>query len=128
MPHSFELESLGSEKGNGSLRPWHTALPSWLEITMTGDMAMDVERARAIHVLLGKHADVVEIKPARPPLMHGHLMKQLVSEHKHKRRAPRAADEEAHAFGTAEPPESQHRGYAPHETQKRRTPRDKPPP
>ena len=46
-------------KGEWVLRTWHTALPSRLEVTMAGDIAMDVERARAIHALLGEHADVV---------------------------------------------------------------------
>ena len=47
-------------KGEWILRTWHTALPSRLEVTMAGDIAMDVERARAIHTLLGEHVDVVE--------------------------------------------------------------------
>ena len=46
-------------KGEWVLRTWHTALPSRIEVTITADIAMDLERARAIHTLLGEHADVV---------------------------------------------------------------------
>ena len=47
-------------KGEWILRTWHAALPSRLRVTVPADLAADVERAKAIHKLLGEHADVVE--------------------------------------------------------------------
>jgi len=45
--------------GEWILRTWYTALPSRLTVTMAEGVGSDVERARAIHTLLGEHADVV---------------------------------------------------------------------
>ncbi len=47
-------------KGEWILRTWYAALPSRLRVTVPGDLAADVERAKAIHKLLGEHAAVVE--------------------------------------------------------------------
>jgi hypothetical protein len=41
------------------LRAWYTALPSRLHIELPGDIASDIERAKAIHALLGEHADAL---------------------------------------------------------------------
>lgn len=46
--------------GEWILRTWFTALPSRLRVTVPEGIATDVERAKAIHALLGQHADVVE--------------------------------------------------------------------
>lgn len=48
------------QKGEWILRTWQTALPSRLRVTVPEGVGADVERARAIHALLGEHADVVE--------------------------------------------------------------------
>jgi len=45
--------------GEWTLRTWFTALPSQLRVTLPEGIAADVERARAIHALLGDHAEVV---------------------------------------------------------------------
>jgi hypothetical protein len=42
------------------LRTWDVALPSRLRVTMPDGIADDVHRARAIHTLLGEHANLVE--------------------------------------------------------------------
>lgn len=47
-------------KGQWILRTWYTALPSRLRVTVPDDVGADVERAKAIHGLLGEHAEVVE--------------------------------------------------------------------
>jgi hypothetical protein len=47
-------------QGDWILRTWHAALPSRLRVTVPDDLAADVERAKAIHALLGQHAEVVE--------------------------------------------------------------------
>jgi hypothetical protein len=47
-------------KGEWILRTWHAALPSRLRVTVPNCLAADVERAKAIHKLLGEHANVVE--------------------------------------------------------------------
>ena len=46
--------------GEWILRTWLTALPSRLRVTVPEGIAADVERAKAIHGLLGEHAEVVE--------------------------------------------------------------------
>jgi hypothetical protein len=46
--------------GEWILATWHAALPSRLRVTMPDGIADDVHRARAIHALLGEHANVVE--------------------------------------------------------------------
>lgn len=46
--------------GERILRTWFTALPSRLRVTLPEGIAADVERAKAIHALLGEHAEVVE--------------------------------------------------------------------
>ncbi len=48
------------KKGEWILRTWHAALPSRLRVTVPACLAADVERAKAIHRLLGEHAAVVE--------------------------------------------------------------------
>jgi hypothetical protein len=45
--------------GEWILRTWLTALPSRLRVTVPEGIAADVERAKAIHGLLGEHAEVV---------------------------------------------------------------------
>lgn len=45
--------------GEWKLRKWLTALPSRLRVKMPENLGEDVARARAIHQLLGEHADVV---------------------------------------------------------------------
>jgi hypothetical protein len=47
-------------KGEWVLRTWHTALPSRLRLTQPENIAADIERAKAIHTLLGENAAVVE--------------------------------------------------------------------
>lgn len=47
-------------KGEWILRTWHSALPSRLSVTVPDDLTADVYQAKAIHKLLGEHADVVE--------------------------------------------------------------------
>jgi hypothetical protein len=46
--------------GEWVLRTWYTALPSRLQVSLPDGIAADVERAKAIHALLGEHADIVE--------------------------------------------------------------------
>lgn len=46
-------------KGEWILRPWFAALPSRIQVSLPADLAGDVERAQAIHKLLGEHADLV---------------------------------------------------------------------
>jgi hypothetical protein len=48
------------QKGEWILLTWYAALPSRLRVTMPDGIADDVHRARAIHALLGEHANVVE--------------------------------------------------------------------
>lgn len=45
--------------GEWKLRKWLTALPSRLRVKLPDNLGEDVARARAIHHLLGEHADVV---------------------------------------------------------------------
>jgi len=47
-------------KGKWILRTWFTALPSRLRVTVPESIATDLEQAKAIHGLLGEHAEVVE--------------------------------------------------------------------
>lgn len=47
------------QRGEWILREWDTALPSRLRIKLPDDVALDIERARAIHALLGEHADAI---------------------------------------------------------------------
>lgn len=47
-------------QGEWVLRKWLSALPSRLKVKPPENLAADIERARAIHHLLGQHADVVE--------------------------------------------------------------------
>lgn len=46
--------------GEWILRTWHTALPSRIRVMLPEGFAADLERARAIHALLGEHADAVD--------------------------------------------------------------------
>ena len=46
--------------GEWILRTWFTALPSRLRVTVPEGVAADVERAKAIHGLLGEHAEIVK--------------------------------------------------------------------
>jgi hypothetical protein len=46
-------------RGEWILRRWHAALPSRLRVAAPDGLAADVERAKAIHTLLGLHSDVV---------------------------------------------------------------------
>lgn len=46
-------------RGEWTLREWYTALPSRLDVELPSDLAPDVERAKAIHALLGEHADAI---------------------------------------------------------------------
>jgi len=46
-------------KGEWILRTWLTALPSRLRVTLPEGLQADVERAKAIHALLGEHGEVV---------------------------------------------------------------------
>lgn len=46
-------------RGEWTLREWYTALPSRLHVELPGDIASDIERAKAIHALLGEHADAI---------------------------------------------------------------------
>lgn len=48
------------QKGEWILRAWDSALPSRIRVTLPEGIAADVERARAVHALLGEHAEVVE--------------------------------------------------------------------
>ena len=45
--------------GEWILRRWQTALPSRLNVTLPDTIAADIEQARAIHTLLGQHADLI---------------------------------------------------------------------
>ncbi|MCL4851248.1 MAG: hypothetical protein KJZ78_07665 [Bryobacteraceae bacterium] len=45
--------------GEWVLRTWFVALPSRLQVTVPEGIPADMERARAIHTLLGQHAEVV---------------------------------------------------------------------
>ena len=46
-------------KGEWHVRSWWTALPSRLSLTIPETLQPDVERARCIHELLGRHSDFV---------------------------------------------------------------------
>lgn len=46
-------------RGEWILQEWYTALPSRLDVELPSNIAPDVERAKAIHALLGEHADVL---------------------------------------------------------------------
>ena len=46
-------------KGEWILRKWSTALPSRLQVSVPEGLAADIARARALHSLLGEHADLV---------------------------------------------------------------------
>ena len=46
-------------KGEWILRQWHAALPSRLRVQLPDSVAADIERARAIHALLGQHAELI---------------------------------------------------------------------
>lgn len=48
------------QKGEWIVWTWDTALPSRLRVTLPDGIAADVEHAKAIHTLLGEHAEVVE--------------------------------------------------------------------
>lgn len=50
----------GLRKGEWIVFTWYAALPSRLRVTLPDGIAADVERAKAIHALLGEQADVVE--------------------------------------------------------------------
>jgi hypothetical protein len=52
-------------KAEWILRTWLTALPSRLRVTMPDDITADIERAQAIHALLGERADLVKKFRAR---------------------------------------------------------------
>ena len=45
--------------GEWILRQWYAALPSRLRVHLPDSIAADVERAKAIHALLGEHAELV---------------------------------------------------------------------
>jgi hypothetical protein len=45
--------------GEWILHQWHAALPSRLRVRLPDSVADDIERAKAIHTLLGEHADLV---------------------------------------------------------------------
>lgn len=47
------------QKGEWTLRNWYVALPSRLRVTVPEGITKDVERAKAIHALLGEHADAL---------------------------------------------------------------------
>lgn len=47
-------------EGEWVLRSWHTALPSRIQVRLPDNIADDIDRAKAIHALLGEHAAVVE--------------------------------------------------------------------
>jgi hypothetical protein len=47
-------------RGEWILRRWHAALPSRLRVATPERLADDIERAKAIHSLLGLHSDLVE--------------------------------------------------------------------
>lgn len=47
------------QRGEWILREWDMALPSRLRVKLPDDLVLDIERARAIHALLGKHADAL---------------------------------------------------------------------
>lgn len=47
------------QKGEWILRNWHVALPSRLRVTVPEGITKDVERAKAIHALLGQHTDAL---------------------------------------------------------------------
>ena len=46
-------------KGEWILRKWSAALPSRLRVSLPEGLAADIARARALHSLLGEHADLV---------------------------------------------------------------------
>lgn len=46
--------------GAWHLRTWHIALPSRIQVTVPDGILADVLRAKAIHALLGEHAEVLE--------------------------------------------------------------------
>ena len=46
-------------KGEWVLRKWPTALPSRLRVSLPEGLVADIARARALHSLLGEHADLV---------------------------------------------------------------------
>jgi hypothetical protein len=47
-------------RGEWILRSWHAALPSRLRVAAPDGLAADIERAKAVHSLLGLHSDLVE--------------------------------------------------------------------
>src|SRR4029450_301042 len=54
-------------------REWFAALPSRIQVSIPKDLAADVERAKAIHTLLGEHADLVarvRAELAKEPIEH----------------------------------------------------------
>ncbi|MGH9631084.1 MAG: hypothetical protein ACRD7E_22480 [Bryobacteraceae bacterium] len=60
-------------QGEWILRQWFTALPSRIHVSLPADLAADVERAQAIHALLGEHADLVtrvRAELAKQPVEH----------------------------------------------------------
>jgi hypothetical protein len=60
-------------KGEWILREWFAALPSRIQVSVPKDLAGDVERAQAIHMLLGEHADLVgrvKAEVAKEPIEH----------------------------------------------------------
>lgn len=46
-------------KGEWTIKTWWTALPARISVTVPEDIHEDIARARAIHELLGKHADIL---------------------------------------------------------------------
>jgi len=46
-------------KGEWQVRPWWTALPSRIALTVTEKLEADVERARGVHELLGRYSEFV---------------------------------------------------------------------
>jgi len=48
-----------STKGEWQVRSWWTALPSRIAVTIPEQLVADVERARGIHEILGRHSEVV---------------------------------------------------------------------
>jgi hypothetical protein len=62
-----------SRNGEWTLRQWYAALPSRLRVHLPDGIAADVEQAKAIHALLGEHAELVrriQAEVERRPLEH----------------------------------------------------------
>lgn len=62
------------EDGERDVTSWWIALPSRISVTTPGSLSEDIERARAFHDLLGRHADIltkVREEVAREPVEAG---------------------------------------------------------